>query len=556
LPSRYWRSAAAAVFLVVLAAVSTHVVHRETLQYGFHYDDYSFIRPYPAAEVLASFHGPWDRSGIHVPFYRPLTIAFHAARFELFGLNAQAHHRTSLILFALAASLVGWLAYRFTSQLTVAAAATLVFVCHPAMPYSLVTWITNQMHLLQILVVLSALAWWDAVRTRRVAWWLPLLLFGAASFLVKEDGIMLLPGIVALHTLRRLVAERDLPHVPWQFMALAAIVAGLLIALRFQALGALGGYGRPSPALAWARISGSLSGVYRLVPPDRDWQPLASMFSTYLPLVSLLAVRWISPGARFCLLGGATVAILFALPFAFAAKPEQVYMLGCGMSFVLAGAFAGLLDLAGKTRVPRAARVAVAALFAAGLTTFAIVARDIDRDFAPFGPMVLSQDAVVHGWPVAPEIRDYLARKRESAAGRRISTNPIDELTHVSFGVMGPEVSPDGVSYVWMAGPRVEIHVTARASVVTIPVRHEIGAFREPARLRIAADGRPADDLVLDDARWRVSTIALAPTAVPRLSRMHRLVLAIDHAWRPSEVIPGSTDERILGLQIGAVSIR
>ena len=104
------------VALVVLAAVVTWLVHRETLHYGFEYDDYYFLRPHTLAEVLATFHGPWDVGGVMVKFYRPLTVVLHAIRFELFGLNAPAHHAVSLTLFAVAASLVGWLAYRLTGR--------------------------------------------------------------------------------------------------------------------------------------------------------------------------------------------------------------------------------------------------------------------------------------------------------------------------------------------------------------------------------------------------------------------------------------------------------
>ena len=87
--------------------VATWLVHRETLHYGFEYDDYYFLRPHTLAEVLAAFHGPWDLGGVMVKFYRPLTVVLHAVRFELFGLNAPAHHAVSLTLFAVAASLDG-----------------------------------------------------------------------------------------------------------------------------------------------------------------------------------------------------------------------------------------------------------------------------------------------------------------------------------------------------------------------------------------------------------------------------------------------------------------
>jgi hypothetical protein len=53
-----------------------------------------------------------------------------------------------------------------------------------------------------------------------------------------------------------------------------------------------------------------------------------------------------------------------------------------------------------------------------------------------------------------------------------------------------------------------------------------------------------------------MSTLPLRPADVPRVSRMHRIRITIDHAWRPSEVIPHSTDERVLALQIGEVVVR
>ena len=98
-----------------------------------------------------------------------------------------------------------------TGRALAAAVAALLVVAHPTMPYSLVAWVTNQMHLVQTLVVLSAFLWWHAVRARTIVWWLPLLVFGAAAFMVKEDGLMLLPAIVALHAITRRVSEPDLP---------------------------------------------------------------------------------------------------------------------------------------------------------------------------------------------------------------------------------------------------------------------------------------------------------------------------------------------------------
>jgi hypothetical protein len=234
-----------------------------------------------------------------------------------------------------------------------------------------------------------------------------------------------------------------------------------------------------------------------------------------------------------------------------------MYLVGIGVSVTLTGAAIGLIDLASRAKAARALTPAAAAVLVVGLAAFGAVARDIDRDFEPFGPVVLYHDEIVRTWgTVPPELRDYLALKREPGAAARMSSNPVDELSQVTFGVHGRETSPEGVPYMWMSGRRAEIHLRANARGVTIPLRHPIEAFREPTRARVEADSRLADDLLLDVPEWRMSTIPLRPADVSGLSRLHRIRITIDHAWRPSEVIPGSTDERVLALQIGELTIR
>src|SRR4051794_15341809 len=94
-------------FTVLVAAALTYLQFHHTIGYGFDYDDYHFVRPYSTAEVLRTFCGPWDASGIEVPFYRPLTILLYAVRFAVFGLNSEGYHALSLAMFAVAAVLVG-----------------------------------------------------------------------------------------------------------------------------------------------------------------------------------------------------------------------------------------------------------------------------------------------------------------------------------------------------------------------------------------------------------------------------------------------------------------
>jgi hypothetical protein len=536
----------AAASFVVLAALSTLALFGHTVEYGFHYDDYVLVRPHAADEVLASFRGNWDTTGVMVPFYRPLTVAFHAARFTAFGLDARPHHALSLALFAACGVLAGWLAFRLTGRPALGAFGTVLFAAHPAMPYSLVAWITNQMHLLSTLTVLAAFAWWHAVRGKPFVWWVPLLALGAIAFLLKEDGVMLLPAVLVAHGLVRRIGPPGTPAAPRAFVLAALTLVVALLVVRTLALDGLGGYGRPTVERGWVNYWDGLQKLLRLVPADRPWQPLASGFATLLPIAALLAWRRSSPGPRACLAIGAAMALLFNLPFALVTKGEQMHLVATGAVLLLTGA-AGILFDAGR----RIHRPLIAAALSAGVLACAAVARDISADFDPFGPIVLANDAIVQGWTAVPaQVHDYLSRKR--AAGRgRISANPVDELSYVIFGAHGRETGPDGLPYQWMARTRADIVVFRQARLIEIPLRHEIGAFRQPTSALVDLGARPADRLLLDTGAWRVSTFGLWSSAPP-----YSIRITIPQVWYPSRIIPGSNDPRALGLQIGDIALR
>jgi hypothetical protein len=107
-----------------------------------------------------------------------------------------------------------------------------------------------------------------------------------------------------------------------------------------------------------------------------------------------------------------------------------------------------------------------------------------------------------------------------------------------------------------MSAQRTEIAIASRAREVVIPLRHEAGAFREPAFLEVVANGRRVDSLALRDGTWRMSRIALRAADAPRFWHMHRIVLTLQRSWVPARVLPGSNDTRTLGLQIGDISLR
>ncbi|MFL6280528.1 MAG: hypothetical protein ACJ731_10485 [Vicinamibacterales bacterium] len=546
------RQLALALLLLVIASAFAFLLHRPTLSYGFDYDDYHFVRPYPRAELIAAFHGAWDPAGIERPYYRPLTISFYAARFEMLGINATAHHQLSLGLFSLAAALAGWFALRLTGSILVALLTTVIYILHPAMPYALVAWVTNQMHLLESIVVLTALIWWHAVRARGIVWWLPLLGFAVVAFLIKEDGIMLLPSILVLHVICRRIDDEGVPPAPREFIAAAVSVAFLLIGIRTWALAQGASERRPAAALALRTYVHGLNGVLRLVPADRRWQLAASWFVSLASLTAVLAWRRLWRGARLAMIGGLVIALLFNMPFVLITKTEQMHLVALGIVVLLAGACAGLLQAAPGWIV----RSGIALACAAGLACLGAVSRDITRDFDPYGSIVLAHDDIVRGWAAVPaDLREYLARKRLPGAPHSLSPDPSEALDSVTFGVHEWERSREGVRYRWMSSTRAEILIAQRVRTVTIPLRHAIEVFREPARVTITSDGRLVDDMILNTSDWRAARIAILPGVRP-LSRMHRLVVAIDHAWRPADMIAGSQDGRTLGLQVGEVVVR
>ena len=541
------------LLLVIAALALTFLVFGPTLTYGFDYDDYHFVHPYTHGEVAAAFHGPWDASGIERPYYRPLTISFFALRFAILGINSTAHHGLSLLLFAIAATLTGWLVFRLTDSAPFGLLATLFFIGHPGMPYSLVAWVTNQMHLIECIVVLTALVWWDAIHRRSAAWWFPLLGFATVAFLIKEDGIMLLPVIVVLQVVRRWVSDDRVPWPPPWFLAVVVGLIVVLLGVRGWALAEVAAARRPRLDVALSNYFRGLYGLFRLVPADRRWQLAASWFVTLVPLAALVLWRRSTRGARMAMASGLAIAMLFDLPFIFITKAEQLHFVALGASVFLTGACAVVWT---GLRI-RGQQYAFAVVALMGVAFLALVARDISRDFEPFGPVVLAHDEIVQTWAAVPaDLRDYLARKRLPGAERTLSSDPSAALNLAMFGGHAAERSPDGVPYHWMAGAEVEILATGRARAITIPLRHAFEVFHEPTRVRVTVDGRLIDDLVLVTSDWRVSQTGLRESDVSPLRRMHRIAITIDHAWRPIEVIPGSQDGRTLGLQVGQVQIR
>jgi hypothetical protein len=543
----------AALTYALLAAAGVFLMYAPTLHYGFDYDDYHFVRPYSPGEVRAAFAGPWDPSGIEVPFFRPLTVALYAARFHFFGLNAEAHHAVSLFLFAAVVLLFGMWVRAMLSSVAAGLFGILVLIVHPAMPYSAVAWVTNQMHLLAMLTVLAALLWWTHVRGRSARWWMPLLLFEAAAVLLKEDGIMLVPAVVAIHLLYRALVDPRLRLPPRAFLLAALGTAAAILLTRHAALHGAIAYAVPDAGTAWRNFRTGFESAFWLSPVKRSWQLSASWFVTLVPLAAFLTWRRLTGPARFGLAAGLALGLLFNLPFVLVVKVQQLHLVGLSAALLLTSASFGLVQVAER----RVFRAASAAVLASGILCLTVLTRDITRDFEPFGSIILATDDLVAGWAAVPaELRDYLAVKKAPDAASRVSANPAEALGSVVFNAHGWETGPGGRRFRWMTGGEAEIEVNASAGGITLPLRHEIGLFRETVRARIELNGRTIDAMEFNSGDWRTATIVLRGVPVPRLRKMHRIVLRVDRTWIPAVLDPRSGDHRRVGLQLGELQLR
>ena len=348
------------------------------------------------------------------------------------------------------------------------------------MPYSLVAWVTNQMHLVECLVVLTALVWWDAVYERGLLWWLPLLGFAVVAFLIKEDGIMLLPAVVTLHAVRRWFSDDDVAFPPLPFLALAAVLMTVLAEARSVDTRR----GRGGTASCARRRAPQLrQRTLRTVPAGARGPTLAAgreLVRDAVPVTAILLWRRSTCGARTAMVSGLAIAMLFDLPFIFITKAEQLHFIALGAALFLTGSSVVVFT---ALRGRLSTQYGFGATAAAGLICLALVSQDIARDFQPDGP--------VWCWRTMRSLLDVGSGSSRSCGlscpetragcGRSLSPDPSLALDLLTFGGHGPELSPDDVNYQWMAGLQVEVFLAARARAMTIPLRHVIEAFLSPS---------------------------------------------------------------------------
>lgn len=475
--------------LAAIAAVLTAVFYGRAWRFDLQCDDLLVIRPWSNAELFAVWHGTWEPGGAFAVFYRPLAAWFYAGTFELFGWNAPAHMLLSLAMLAIVAWLLGVFVMRESGSGFAGAAAAFIYLAHPNVPWSTGIWVTNDFHKLTAIAALSALLLWQRVRTRAPSRWALLVPLVLICFLVKEDGVMLIPALVSLQWARaKLVGDVKRPGLV--AISIAALVAVTLVLWRQLALGELGGFDLPRSAADVVRnlargpvyaftLHGSLSALTLF----------ETLLAAVLAIFVALSFALMPKEKRFLPAAGLILMFWYDLPLALISNVMRYYMLTIAAVMVVVPVFLSFTSAAtNEKRWPA---------YAAGLMTLLLIvqtgtqSRELNR-FAPCGSLehqcvswVLEE---VNTLP--PEARAYVAGTRTACAVNSDQRPRIGENGTLTWGLGATTVDTDTSERASSVTGDVVSLIQTTAASASLWMRHRDASATRPIRVDISADGR------------------------------------------------------------------
>jgi hypothetical protein len=597
------RGVAFTLWAAAAAVAGILIVYHGGIDSGFYYDDYHFLRPLRSLEYRRLWFGSWDPTGIERPFFRPLTATIFGFRFWLFGLNSQALHAVSLAGHTACAVMLAWFLRREGIASAVALSGAWIYAIHPLFPYAQTSWVTNQMHLMESLLVLAGLLAWQSVRDRPPSWWLLLIPIAVAAFLVKEDAVMLLPVLVALTMARWRFADGPLGARMFVVGAGAIGVLAGLLAFRQQRLGQLGGYAVPTFEQAQINFWKGIDAALLLWPTRTPWQAVASVVAiaavaialvvgrrhlnmlvaaaalafvaalsftlpsfrleiqyplvTWQGVASGIALGAIAVGlgvavrrndlrALYIMSAGLIITLGFNAPFALVSKREQYHLLALGAVVLLSGAAAALHAVATHRR---------AAMSVAAVVTlpFAFLARSQAADFLPCAPAVVDADQAAGTWWVVPgEVKAWLVRKaqacRDGAEPSRLTDVPV-----ATWGLHGEEREPSGETFRWTSDQGVML-VARRTSSLALAIRRPDATPANPVSVRIRG-GKALTSVVLTSHSWQYVTVTFDSGILTALRSAHRIDIDVTRWFVPAVLDPKSPDLRRFGVQVKVVKL-
>jgi O-antigen ligase len=119
----------------------------------------------------------------------------------------------------------------------------------------------------------------------------------------------------------------------------------------------------------------------------------------------------------------------------------------------------------------------------------------------------------------------------------------------VSQGLFDGATDSDGTPFRW-SGPQITILVNEDASSIAIPLRSALPSG-ELQEVEVLVDAQLVNRVTVGP-HWQLLRTVLRPGSS---SGHRRIDLLISPSWVPAEVIPGSHDRRVLGLQVGEIQM-
>ncbi len=179
------------------------LLYANTLDNGFHYDDTHSLIDNPSVRSLANvgrfFVDPGSFSAMpEARMYRPLLLVSYAVNHALGEYDAFGYHLANVLLHAINACLVWFVARRILARSGTALTVALLFATHPVVSEP-VNYISSRSTTLSAMFVLAAfLVLVDGARRPRPTWGhhVALALLAASALLCKSVGIVLLPVAV------------------------------------------------------------------------------------------------------------------------------------------------------------------------------------------------------------------------------------------------------------------------------------------------------------------------------------------------------------------------
>ena len=224
--NRVWLSKIPVFGLLLLTLL---ILFLPTLGYPFSMDSIHLIRLYSAQELLDAWTGHWDPDNTETAGWRPLTTSYYAVEWLLFRSSALLQRLALIFFMALTFTMLYELFKQFSSDRTLALAASLLTATSMSSYYH-VTFLADGIHIfLLFLLIIATRFFLQIIRSPTIFNVLGFLVFYLMALLTREEAVS---WAIAL-PLISLLAIKNFTFVHWRHLWRMGIVLVIVIAVYF-----------------------------------------------------------------------------------------------------------------------------------------------------------------------------------------------------------------------------------------------------------------------------------------------------------------------------------